>query len=355
MKQEGDFGVGPRTPRMPSLPLSPESPTTPFPNETQPHPSRRKSKVSAEHTLNRVRENQRRHRARRRDYIATLEQQLAETEQQLARARAEIERLRAERETWRNREARETAPELQDAIEVDGSVISPSSGHREGWIGCREAMSEIKLTGRTTLVSPRLTPTSEHHDGYQIQHQTSQEQQEYPALTIPWPETQSGLAPLTTLYALPTPPTGFPISYEEALEEPSQLPIEPLLLLDSRPGSPSGSVSTSTHTSHPYSPPPCCTDTPFSPTSSSSTSPLRPSTGPECTTCATRPAPGENESTTLCSQAYVLIQQQNFRGIDATTIRSWLYQGYRRAQSAGEGCSVENGALMSLLDFISGV
>lgn len=60
---------------------------------------RRKPRVSAEHTLNRVRENQRRHRARQRDHVTSLEQQLAETERQLAAARAEIEALKAERDT----------------------------------------------------------------------------------------------------------------------------------------------------------------------------------------------------------------------------------------------------------------
>jgi hypothetical protein len=51
----------------------------------------------------------------------------------------------------------------------------------------------------------------------------------------------------------------------------------------------------------------------------------------------------------------VLIASQNFRGVDAETMRMWLYQGFRRAQRKGEGCRVENGALMGLLDFISGI
>ncbi|KAI4669498.1 uncharacterized protein J4E79_001542 [Alternaria viburni] len=55
----------------------------------------RKSRVSAEHTLNRVRENQRRHRARQRDHVASLEQKLAETEKLLEEARAEIAALKA--------------------------------------------------------------------------------------------------------------------------------------------------------------------------------------------------------------------------------------------------------------------
>ncbi|KAF1352828.1 hypothetical protein EJ07DRAFT_168733 [Lizonia empirigonia] len=73
--------------------------TAPSPSSSDHSLSRRKPRVSAEHTLNRVRENQRRHRARQRDHVASLELKLAETERQLADARAEIEALKAERDT----------------------------------------------------------------------------------------------------------------------------------------------------------------------------------------------------------------------------------------------------------------
>lgn len=94
-------------------------------------------------------------------------------------------------------------------------------------------------------------------------------------------------------------------------------------------------------------PPPCCED--------QSAQVARVPESVECSECHTRPAPAPTESTTLCARAYVLIAQQNFRGIDAGTIRLWLYQGYRRARREGEGCRVENGALFRLLDYISGV
>ncbi|KAF2712696.1 hypothetical protein K504DRAFT_371809 [Pleomassaria siparia CBS 279.74] len=224
---------------MPSSPIlsssssssSSSSPSSSFPSSSSPSsslssptsttststPARRKSRVSAEHTLTRVRENQRRHRARRRDYIHTLEVQLAETELHLEAARREIDGLRAEREGWRDKD------------------------------------------GETT----------------------------------PTPPIDPALPPSTT----------------------------PTLLTNPR----TRSIPAST-----------------------------PSTGPECSTCATRPLPSPNESTTLCSQAYMLISQQNFRGIDPATIRLWLRQGYRRARRSGEGCTVENGVLMGVLDFISG-
>ncbi|OCK91328.1 uncharacterized protein K441DRAFT_575766 [Cenococcum geophilum 1.58] len=63
--------------------------------------------------------------------------------------------------------------------------------------------------------------------------------------------------------------------------------------------------------------------------------------------------PSDTESTTLCSQAFVLISQQNFREIDAYTIKSWLYEGFRQARNENEGCRVDNKLLFGLLDFIS--
>ncbi|KAH7469585.1 hypothetical protein FOMA001_g13831 [Fusarium oxysporum f. sp. matthiolae] len=62
------------------------SPSTPRP---------RTKRVSAQHTRERVRNNQRRHRARRKDYIATLEEKLGEAEQTISSLRDQIEALQA--------------------------------------------------------------------------------------------------------------------------------------------------------------------------------------------------------------------------------------------------------------------
>lgn len=252
--------------------LSPASSTSPT-SPSEAVPTRKRARVSAEHTLNRVRENQRRHRARRRDYISSLEEKLAETEKQLAEARVEIAALRAERDakTWR----RQTG--YDDEL-IIGRIVGD-----EG-----EAKAANKEPGELFL---------------------------------------SILSPIS----LPSP-----------TQVSNAQPLDPLLdaLATSDMTDPSNSML--------GGPPPCCLDEPSEPTPNAASD-------PECTNCATRPPPAPTESTTLCSQAYVMIQQHNFRGIDAITIRTWLYQGYRRAQRKGEGCRVENGALMSLLDFISGV
>ncbi|KAL5461623.1 hypothetical protein PMIN06_002120 [Paraphaeosphaeria minitans] len=249
---------------------SPTSPSctsgSPTSSTTSP-PAHKRTRVSAEHTLTRVRENQRRHRARRKDYVATLEQKLAYTEAQLAAARAERDELREERETW---QARRGVEELDFRTDMASEM----------------------------LALERLVDT------------------------------------------LPASPLGDVVAFN--LPFPSNLPL-PVFPVDA--DAHADVNPTLDDTRLPLTgPPPCCTDVAPEPTPPS----------PECTTCHTRPAPLPTESTTLCAQAYVLIAQQNFRGIDAGTIRLWLGQGYRRARREGEGCRVENGALFRLLDYISG-
>jgi hypothetical protein len=238
-------------------------------------PSRRKSRVSAEHTLIRVRENQRRHRARQKDHVAVLEQKLAETEQLLAEARAEIAALRA-REEATNTVCRDRHLEMpEDPAELMGM------GGIEG---------ENKSSELATI----------HNGGPQAQYFST------PDLSFLGNDISSAF--IIDINSL-------------------QLPL-PIPATDDLSG-----------------PPPCCSDTPL----------LDEPIDPECSTCKTKPPPDPSESTTLCAQAFVLISQQNFRNLDPETIRMWLAQGLRRAQREGEGCRVENGALMRLLDYISGL
>ncbi|KAF1952863.1 hypothetical protein CC80DRAFT_596288 [Byssothecium circinans] len=276
--------------------LSPtSSPTSSSSMEMEPHflslPPRRKPRVSAEHTLNRVRENQRRHRARRKDYIATLEEKLADTERQLAEARAEIEVLRRERET---------------AV----GVVRPVFCDHEDGDGGGGVMGEARKDS--------LMEDDSDGDGDIGGFEDGRDEE----MTVISPQTPPDLTPFLTADEILT-----------IDNLPSRIPIETL--------------STG--------PPPCCEDVPSSTTTPPSLSSSPSSPSPECSSCHERPAPLPTESTTLCAQAYAMIQQQNFRGIDASTIRLWLYQGYRRARREGEGCRVENGTLFRLLDYISGI
>ncbi|KAF2644640.1 hypothetical protein P280DRAFT_546079 [Massarina eburnea CBS 473.64] len=283
----------------PTSTASLHSPTSSVASETHflSLPPRRKQRVSAEHTLNRVRENQRRHRARRKDYITSLEEKLAETEKHLAEARAEIELLRRERGMGKEHEecVRPVFCDHEDASgngdKAEGEVVERREGRKES--PTKGGAAEV---GRMEAATMSQLATA--------------------GAGIP-PEMVTFLGDLSTFMA-------------DNL--PSPIPT----------------------TTMPAGPPPCCEDIPAP--SSTTAPPSEPvSVSPECSSCHERPAPLPTESTTLCAQAYVMIQQQNFRGIDAGTIRLWLYQGYRRAQREGEGCRVENGALFRLLDYISGI
>ena len=241
----------------------PSSSSPPTHRQTQ---NRTRTRVSAEHTLTRVRENQRRHRARRKDYIASLEQKLAETEAQLADARAEIAVLRRERE-------RDRAPEQQYL----------DAGVHEEMMALERLVDALPAPGMDAIFA------------------------------VP-----AGLS------------LGAPVAVAPLQDQSTFVESGDELAITATTG-----------------PPPCCED--------QAVQPARVPESVECSSCHERPAPAPTESTTLCAQAYVLIAQQNFRGIDAGTIRLWLYQGYRRAKREGEGCRVENGALFRLLDYISGV
>lgn len=63
------------------------------------------------------------------------------------------------------------------------------------------------------------------------------------------------------------------------------------------------------------------------------------------------PPPALGESTMSCSSAFQIIQQQNFSGVEVTTIKAWLGPGFRL--KPGEACRVETSRLYELLDHIT--
>ncbi|KAH8125991.1 hypothetical protein ACSS6W_007940 [Trichoderma asperelloides] len=69
----------------------------------------------------------------------------------------------------------------------------------------------------------------------------------------------------------------------------------------------------------------------------------------------TLPWPQPGESTTNCAAAYRIIGQQNFKGVDMEAIHQWLQSGYRRATRPGDGCTVVNSHLFSLISYLSPV
>ena len=71
------------------------------------------------------------------------------------------------------------------------------------------------------------------------------------------------------------------------------------------------------------------------------------------TGCDSLPAPHSGESTMTCLDAYGVIKQQNFSGLDVATITNWLKPGFRKAAKPGGACRVDTQLLFALLDYIS--
>ena len=264
------------------------------------------------HTLVRVRNNQRRHRERRREYIASLEQKLQETERLLAQATAELARSKLELEKWRNGVIKQQPHENQelshdivpeDDLFTAGDITANADlGMAEKPIGVQEKSSDtVLLDYSTTSLTTPSTP-------------------ELPLFTNILPRA-------------PSRPSAWML-----LQHQDPLDHAPSCYLPS-----------------------CCELVEDSSVPSISEDNAQPESDPELRKILLPPTPpfcniyppSNTESTTLCSQAFVLISQQNFRGVDAHTIRSWLYEGFRQARNENEGCRVDNTLLFGLLDFIS--
>ena len=69
--------------------------------------------------------------------------------------------------------------------------------------------------------------------------------------------------------------------------------------------------------------------------------------------CEGLPAPQPGESTTPCVDAYKVIEQQNFSGLDVAAITRWLKPGFRKAAEKGGGCRVDTQLLFALLDHVN--
>lgn len=63
--------------------------------------------------------------------------------------------------------------------------------------------------------------------------------------------------------------------------------------------------------------------------------------------------PDPKESTTRCREAYRIIAEQNYAGLEASDLHRWLKPAFRGPCAKGDGCRVENKLLFALLDYIS--
>ncbi|KAJ4114775.1 hypothetical protein NW768_011329 [Fusarium equiseti] len=226
-------------------------------------PQAKAKRVSAQHTRDRVRNNQRQHRARRRDYIATLEGKLEEAERTISNLRKQIK-------------------DLEDGNSALGAAL-PKGNMDSTVASASDSMNLGMVVGSAT----------ENHDFAE-------------------PVLGNSLASHTDPFIISPTLTPAPIFTYSTPGHSS----EPTNHEASRYSLPSLQISSSTPT--------------FLTTNSS---------------C--------QESTILCSEAYILIAHQNHKGLSESAIAAFLWPSFRASTFPNEGCRVATNSLYTLLSFIS--
>ncbi|KAJ4021281.1 hypothetical protein NW752_004288 [Fusarium irregulare] len=221
-------------------------------------PPAKTKRVSAQHTRDRVRNNQRQHRARRRGYIATLEGKLEEAERTISSLKEHIKDLEGTNGALSAAEDMDpTAAGTSDSIIVGSPTDNVD-------IPVPVFSDLLGLHTSPPIASPTLNPA--------------------PIFTY---STPCFLSETTNyIYSLPN----------------LQLPV-------------------------------------LTPTFATD-----PTTNSYC-----------QESTILCSEAYILIAHQNHKHLPESTIAAFLWPSFRASTSPDEGCRVATSTLYSLLAFISDV
>ncbi|RSL55390.1 hypothetical protein CEP54_009438 [Fusarium duplospermum] len=245
--------------------MAPGSPSTPRGSARR---------VSAQHTLERVRNNQRRHRARRRDYIATLEQKLGEAEHTILTLRNQVEALQASLTRY-HQSHDETARRRLQPQSQDGTSPPPLTDTLAEPLQAYSVLSDREdLRALELLATPSTQPL------------VSKDQ---PALEV------------NALFSQPAENPQAPVSS-------GFMPDPPLI---------TASASNQAATEGAYQ------------------------------------SIVYGESPMPCTKAYILVAQQNFKGMNYGDVATWLWKGSRSSLEPGGGCRVKTDILFGLLVFIS--
>lgn len=268
----------------------------------------RKTKTPT-HTLVRVRNNQRQHRQRRREYMKSLEQRLEATEETARQLRIENEALRKQVSS-------------QNPLKQETSLFTTM------------AISNTDITTKLTFMD-----TGECRETWYMPSYTGVAASDSAVGSI-----ATGLEPGTTLPQVQTEPNDSTVIKDKStnlLFRTVSATLFPDVMLPS------------TYFSQPsamQSPSMCCSET------SSELDPFDNGAG----------WPGNQPphplarsgmsilSTTLCSQAYLLIWHQNSRGLPLKVIDSWLWPGFIYSEDTDEsGCRVDSRLLLGLLVYVA--
>jgi hypothetical protein len=326
-------------------------------------------RVTAQHTLERVRNNQRRHRAQRREYIATLELKLGHSEQRIAALEEQVDALQAELAQYRKQDASTSLLGRRQCTDGTPPATQPSPGGLDSQaVGpLADAAERDTVTPSSLPLFPSLLPDSplgpelvdpaspdargDNLDGaddlrpLMPLHQPPNPIAGAPIAAVSWPSgrgadcpCRSRNVPDVALQRVNYQLVGGPGSWLSAAGALYSTPLEAQSCCSSRRALQSGGRTPGEH-NHDRDP----RNAPSSP-GYVSQSPITAHYGHTT----------DNESTMLCAEAYLLIEQQNFMGVHQRDVATWLWSGFRESPNPGEGCRVKTDLLFSLLAFISG-
>ena len=256
-----------------------------------------------EHTVARVRDNQRRHRAKTKAYIAELERRLAEEQARVEEILVEKAALLCELESLR---ARGTDNYVSKPIHTTaaGSLSSIAPAHNRA-ASSSYALAPLSWDTEESPVSSLLRPVGAsalHSSGSRI---------------------------------------GLPCEAQPARDENKQASAEGQQLPDGE--DPSGTRRSGVKDGG-------CSCTQASPSSTSSNG--EDGLAVLLSDCSTLPPPARGESTIPCTTAYNMIKQQNYRGWDLRAIGEFLTPGFRGPTITGDGCRVDSNRVFSAIDSV---
>ncbi|RDL40078.1 uncharacterized protein BP5553_00057 [Venustampulla echinocandica] len=279
-----------------------------------------------DHAITRVRNNQRRHRARVKTHISDLEQKLGDTQRLLSHAEARIAQLTAELDSFRNGHLPSPPCEEPGPESPNGDFIASAGGEL--------ADSSMK---------EHIVPYGTHISRCSSDPRSISIESEAEAVAGTQTEDHFAVSPLASSIGRPryssvecTAPIAVdephPLCCSSGRVQPSQRPADEASGCTSQISAGAKDALEKAFLS-----------LPMLRGNKESVDQQYPDLDPE----------QPDESTTLCSNAFVLIEQQNVRGLDISVISERLQQGFRRIESGHGDCGVENRVLFALLDHIS--
>ena len=320
-------------------------------------------RVSSQHTLERVRNNQRQHRARRRAYVTTLETKLSEAEQSVADLRRQVEALQAEHAQCNQYTNRELFPIPYDDTppsSLPGATLGTTlrvSEPRVDTMTFGDAVPPPAASSTTNLAVLGNLPISLFDGLGNPRHDPDE------AVPEPVHDVHKSLAVRRTLHQS-CESIAASVESMESISALGSHAAPDLFTFAATSETLLPATATSDRLLNAIGTCSCCGASANSQEKVNSLDPISLVRNPESPVLPPdyvaqlsmeayfKPS-ANDESTVLCSEAYLLIAQQNLKGVSQEDVTTWLWNGFRKSVRPGWGCRVKTDTLFSLLAFIS--